>query len=879
MSTVRTPHTDLSVFDEPDDLTPLQIARFNTTWSAPRGFLGWFRTINNIPIAVRFMTTGFIFFLIGGIQAILLRIQLGSPENTFLDPETYNQIFTMHGTTMMFLFVIPFIEAVANYMLPMLLGTRDLPFPQLTALSFWTYFFGGIFLYSSFAFGMAPNGGWFAYVPLTNVEYSPGLNMDWWDIGLSVAEVAAMGAAAELIISITRMRAAGMTLARMPVFAWAMLVAAFMIIFAFTPLIVGTAFLEMDRMHFTSFFKPEAGGEPLLWQHIFWTFGHPDVYIMFIPAVGIVSQVIQTFSRRSLVGYPLVIMAIIATGFLSFGLWVHHMFTTGLSPSAYGFFAAASVMIAIPSGIQVFSWIATIWTGDPQWKTPMLFALGFIVLFVIGGLTGVMVAVVPFDLQVHDSYFVVAHFHYVMVGGAVFPLFAGLYYWIPKMLGKVLNERLGRWNFWVMFIGFHLAFFPMHILGLLGMPRRVYTYPEGMGWDVHNLISTVGAFVLAVGVLLFVVNFFYSWKKGEEAGRDPWGGDSLEWSQGSPPAQAQFQSLVEVTSRHPMWEQDTLAPVTPRIRDQLRMFIWRPIDWRGALVVSMTDAKPLAIVHVPGPTLAPFVMSISFVFLFAGLLFHLTWSLYLGAAMTALSLYFWVRPPKTYDWALGMGDPDTESPPGERDSNTPAMATDPEGDRLPLAIAGPLANGWWGTLVFITILAVALLTTLASYFYLGGADPETAWGDGWHWPAGAVAAITAAGLALWWASSRIDTSDGGMRVAERELGTRPVFALALVLEVAFLWLAWRSWTTLGLEPGHSAYASAVFATIGFTLLTVFIQAVMTGSAVSYSLLHPRDPRWQATALNASLIGFFALFAVWLAFATVHFGPLLLAGGG
>ena len=867
MSAVEPVATDLSVFEPPAELGPGEIDRFNTTWSAPRGFLGWFRTINNIPIAVRFMATGFFFFVVGGVQAILLRIQLGSPENTFLDPETYNQIFTMHGTTMMFLFVIPFIEAVANYMMPMLLGTRDLPFPQLTALSFWTYVFGGLFLYSSFLFGMAPNGGWFAYVPLTSVEYSPGLNMDWWDIGLSVAEIAAMGAAAELIVAILRMRAAGMTLARMPIFAWSMLVAAFMIIFAFTPLIVGTAFLEMDRMHVTRFFVPEAGGEPLLWQHIFWVFGHPDVYIMFIPAVGIVSQIVQTFSRRSLVGYPFVVLAMISIGFLSFGLWVHHMFTTGLSPAAYGFFTAASVMIAIPSGVQVFSWIATIWTGNPQWKTPMLFVLGFIVLFVIGGLTGVMVAVVPFDLQVHDSYFVVAHFHYVMVGGAVFPLFAGLYYWIPKMSGTVLNERLGKWNFWVMFVGFNLAFFPMHVLGLLGMPRRVYTYPEGMGWDTHNLLSTIGAFILALGILLFIINFFWSHygKGGTPAGRDPWGGDTLEWSQESPPAQAQFQSLVEVTSRHPMWEQRTLSPVTARIRDQLEMFRWRPLDWRGALVVSMTDARPLAIVHVPGPTIAPFTMSVAFVFLFAGLLFHAWWVLGFGALLTAIALYFWVRPPQSYDWALGGDDP------------APDLASDPPGGRLPLAVAGPLANGWWGTLVFVLILGVALVTVVASYFYLGGGGPDAAWAGKGGWPALAVAAALVAGGAHAWISRRIDAGSGGTRIGDRELGARGALAAAVALQLAYLWATYRSYGALDVRAAETAYASIVFATLGFTALVVFIQLVMSGTALGWSLRHPRDPRWQASALNASLVGWFAAGAAVIAYATVHFGPLLTIG--
>ncbi|HJR17532.1 MAG TPA: cbb3-type cytochrome c oxidase subunit I, partial [Gemmatimonadales bacterium] len=457
----------MTAIPAPPQAQPDTLEEFKQTWSSPRGLLGILREVNNIPIAHRYMITGFGFFLLGGLLALLMRIQLGTPENTFLDAETYNQIFTMHGTTMMFLFVIPFIEALANYMLPLLIGTRDLPFPRMTAFSYWTFLFGGLFLYSSFFFGLAPDGGWFAYVPLTNIEYSPGLNLDFWDIGLSVAEIAALGAAAEMIVAILRMRAAGMTLNRMPLFAWAMLVTGVMIIFAFTPLIVGTAMLELDRKGITAFFKPEAGGKPLLWQHLFWVFGHPEVYIMFIPAAGIVSHVVQTFARRPLVSYTLMVLSIVATGFLSFGLWVHHMFTTGLAAVAMGFFTAASLAIAIPNGIQVFGWIATLWGGRPVWRTPLLFVVGFLVIFTIGGLTGVMVGAVPFDWQAHDSYFIVAHFHYVLIGGVIFPLFAGLYYWLPKVTGRLLSEKLGKWNFWLMFVFFNVAFFPMHLSGLL----------------------------------------------------------------------------------------------------------------------------------------------------------------------------------------------------------------------------------------------------------------------------------------------------------------------------------------------------------------------------------------------------------------------------
>ncbi|HSO27680.1 MAG TPA: cbb3-type cytochrome c oxidase subunit I, partial [Anaerolineales bacterium] len=484
-------------------------------WADPKGWVGQLKALQNDTVGKRIIGTAFMFFLLGGINALLMRIQLSRPENTFLTPDTYNGLFTMHGSTMMYLFAVPLLEGFAIIVLPIMLGNREMPFPRLGVFSFFTFLFGGLLFYSSFLVGTVPDTGWFAYVPLSGPQYSPGIALDYWLLALSVAEVAAIAAGVEIVIAILRMRAPGMSISRMPLYAWAMLVTAFSLLFAFTPLIVGSAMLELDRKIGTHFFDPLAGGSPILWQHVFWIFGHPEVYIQFLPATGFLSMIIPVFARRKIVGYPLLAMAIVATGFISFGLWVHHMFTTGLPQISMMFFSVASMMIAIPAGVQVFSYIATIWTGKPVWKTPMLFVIGFLVLFVLGGITGVMVGAVPFDWQVHDSYFVVAHFHYVLIGGVTFPVFAAMYYWIPKFSGKLLSETLGKWHFWLMFIGFNITFFPQHILGLLGMPRRVYTFPAGIGWDFYNLLSTTGAFMIAFSVLLFIINFFRHFSAGE----------------------------------------------------------------------------------------------------------------------------------------------------------------------------------------------------------------------------------------------------------------------------------------------------------------------------------------------------------------------------
>jgi cytochrome c oxidase subunit I+III len=832
-------------------------AGFEHAWSQPTGLIGALRTVDNIPIAQRYLATGFMFFVLGGILAVLMRIQLGTPDNTFLDAETYNQIFTMHGTTMMFLFVIPFIEALANYLLPLLLGTRDLPFPRLTALSYWTYLFGGLLLYSSFLFGLAPDGGWFAYVPLSNRQWSPGLNLDWWDIALSVAEVAAMGAAAEMIVAVLRMRAPGMSINRIPVFGWAMLVTAFMIIFGFTPLIVGTAMLELDRKGLTSFFVPEHGGDPLLWQHLFWVFGHPEVYIMFLPAVGIVTQIVQVFSRRPVVSYTLVVLAIVATAFLSFGLWVHHMYATGLSPMAMGYFAAASTVIAIPTGVQVVGWVATLWSGRPVWRTPLVFALAGLVIFVLGGITGVMVASPPFDFQAHDTYFVVAHLHYVLIGGTIFPLFAGLYYWLPKITGRMLGERLGLVSAATMFLGFNLAFFPMHISGLLGMPRRVYTYPSGMGLEIYNLLSTVGAFVFATGILLSVVNFLISLRRGAPAGNNPWDADTLEWSVTSPPPNAQYARLPVVRDRHPLWDeqwrQERMRPEeTPAMDQEARedvaqMDHW-PTRWRGALVVSANEGRPLAVVHMPRRAMSPFICSVGLVTLFAGLIVDYLPVIGTGIAVVVAGMIGWFWPQATERAAM-------------------EEVGRPGADELPLAQYGPISNGYWGTWVFVMVLATALVTLVAAYFYLGGNVRP----GGESAPVAPIGRSALATVVLLVGVVPIVVAVLGIRrerAGALRLGVLAAFALAAV----HLWLLLDALLGSGLAPAGSGRDSAFVGVAGFQAVVGAALLVMLAVSVLWVLLRPMDGRGWATVWNASVVYGFAAASAALTFAVLYVVP-------
>ena len=610
-------------------------------WQGRPGLSGWLGAVNHKAVGKRFIVTALGFFLVGGIQALVMRWHLGTPESTFLDPDTYNALFTMHGTTMMFLFAVPITEAFGIYFVPLMIGTRDMPLPRLSAFGYWTYVAGGLFLYSSFLTGAVPDGGWFAYTPLTGPEFSPGNELDFWLLGVTFVEISGVVAAIELIVLILRCRAPGMAISRMPLFVWTMLVTSVMIVFAFPPLIIGSILLELDRKIGTVFYDAAAGGDPVLWQHIFWWFGHPEVYIMLLPALGIVSSIVPVFARTRIVGYTLIVTATVAIGIVSFGLWVHHMFTIGLPYLALTFFTAGSLLIAIPSGVQIFAWIATLWQGRIMWRTPLLFTVGFVVLFVMGGMTGVMVAAAPFDDQVHDTYFVVAHFHYVLIGGVVFPVFAAFYYWMPKITGRMLSERLGRISFWLTFVGFNLTFFPLHILGLIGMPRRIATWPSQLGWEPYNLLSTVGAFVLAAGFLVSVAAFLRALRTGTAAGGDPWGANTLEWATASPPAPYNFREFPLVASRDPLWD----PPVDPERFDAAS---WRPglaapeRATRQIVTTSVLDGEPEEIVTLPVYSWWPLVLTGTLVVLLTGVMVSARAIALVGIIGTVIAIWGWL---------------------------------------------------------------------------------------------------------------------------------------------------------------------------------------------------------------------------------------------
>ncbi|HEY7105397.1 MAG TPA: cytochrome c oxidase subunit I [Acidimicrobiia bacterium] len=628
----------MAVVEKPEEQVHEQLVE---EWEDAPGVPGFFNTVDHKRVGIRYIYTAFGFFFVAGALALVMRVQLAEPNAGVLSPDTYNEFFTMHGTTMIFLFNTPVLAGFGNYLVPLMIGSRDMAFPRLNAFSFWIFLFSGLFLFASFVVGHPPDGGWFAYTPLTSKPYSTGINIDFWGLGVVFVGISTTVGAINFIVTIFKLRAPGMTLNRMPIFVWSMLVFSFMVIFAVPAVTVAAGLLERDRLFGTSFYTVTLGGSALLYQHLFWFWGHPEVYILFVPATGMVSMIIPVFSRQALAGYIWVATALVAVAFISFGVWVHHMFATGIPPLALSFFSAVSLLITIPSGVQFFAWIATMWKGVVRFTTPMLFALGFLLIFLLGGITGVMVAILPFDWQVTDSYFVVAHFHYVLNGAVVFPIFGALYYWLPKATGKMLNERLGKISFWTMFIGFNVTFFPMHILGFLGMPRRVYTYNSGLGWDALNMLVSVAAFAFAAGTLLTVVNFVWSQLRGAPAGNDPWEADSLEWTTTSPPPEYNFAAAPVVTSRHPLWDGPVAnAPSSP---DGAR----RALGVEGALEHEMPvseglDAKPQDTLGIPEPTYLPFAVAVGVLCFFVGLLVKAAVVGVVGVALGIVGVVWWV---------------------------------------------------------------------------------------------------------------------------------------------------------------------------------------------------------------------------------------------
>ncbi len=610
--------------------------------ASTHGVWGWITTVDHKRIGVLYGAASMAFLALGGFLALLIRLQLARPNQHLITGEAYNQLFTMHGLTMIFLVIMPLSAAFVNFIVPLQIGARDVAFPRLNALSFWVFLFGGLFLYSAFLVHSAPDGGWFCYAP--NCVVSAGLNNTFYAIGLLMVGIGSMISALNLAVTIIQMRAPGMSWMRMPVFTWMSLVTQMLLVFALPIITVGLLQLLFDRRFGTHFFDPGAGGDPVLWQHMFWLFGHPEVYILILPAMGVVSEILPVFSRKPLFGYPFVVFSGIAIGFIGFGVWAHHMFTTGLGPVANAAFSISTMIIAVPTGVKIFNWLATLYKGDLRFKTPMLFGIGFIALFIIGGLSGVTHAVVVSDYQQHDSYYIVAHFHYVLFGGALMALMGGVYYWFPKVFGRMLSDSVGKLHFWLVFIGMNLTFGPMHILGIEGMPRRIYSYSGNMGWALWNMVETIGAFITLAGFLVFAWNILAALRRPRGAEDDPWDARTLEWATASPPPVFNFERIPFVHSRDELWHRkyDEDAKGHAILREE-------PLTDEAEEREGNDDGGAGGgggghAIHIPSPSYWPIVTALGLPFIGYGLMYN-WWFSALGAMVLLAGVFGWILEP------------------------------------------------------------------------------------------------------------------------------------------------------------------------------------------------------------------------------------------
>lgn len=803
-----------------------ELAELERIWRRPSGW-GWITAINNNFVGVYYVGAAMLFFVLAGALAVLMRTQLAVPLNGFLPQETYNQFFTVHGTMMMFLFAVPAVEALGVLLLPQMLGARDLPFPRLSAYAFWAYLIGGLAFFASLFFGLAPNGGWFMYPPLTSTTYSPGINADFWLVGIGFIEISAIAGAIEIIVGVLRTRAPGMTLDKLPIFAWAMLIFAVMIIIAFPSVILATTLMELERALNWPFFDAARGGDPLLWQHLFWFFGHPEVYIIFLPAAGAMSTIVPAVARTRLVGYPLVVLAMLATGFISFGVWAHHMFTTGMPTMSINVFSAASMAVSIPAGVQVFAWIATLADGKPRYTSAGLFVIGAVAIFTMGGLTGVMVAMVPFDWQAHDTYFIVAHLHYVLIGGMVFPMFAAIYYWLPMVSVRPLSERLGKWVFALMFAGVHITFLPMHLAGLMGMPRRVYTYLPGRHLELPNLISTLGAFVFAIAALLWIYDMIRNFRPfGERSAGDMHQSPGLEWL---PAGLYSVRSIPIVKSLYPLWDQPDLARDVEAGRYLLP---GSATGGRETILTSTLKAEPQALLRMPDPSPWP-VWAAVFT---AGFFLLLTVQAYGASVVSGVLAVYCVM---GWCWTLDLPFDELRAHIGGH-------------LRVPTYVSGPSSHGWWAMVITLVVAAMVLTLAAFSYVFLWSRNPAS-----WSPPPGQATLLgglvlnAAAGLVTLVATRLARRS---LRAARRAVWL--ILAAGVLLAGAWL-LDLTSWRAIDLRAQASAHGAMVYTFLAWQSLFVAVALLMGGYIVLrrlFGLIAPERPS------TSDLIGLFLFYA-------------------